>query len=71
MKHKQYSPAVRCEACDAMLSESDMGDALCYTCKHAVAMCLDMDDDDLAFNTINNDPNEVLTEDVTAEDILM
>ena len=56
-----FNPAIRCEACDNMLNEGDMGDALCGVCKHAVAMCLDMDDDELAFTTVNEDAVEIIS----------
>lgn len=57
---------VRCEACDAMLDEGAMLHGLCTPCKHAVAMCLDIDDDDLAFTTDLDNVEVISLEDVLA-----
>jgi len=57
---------VRCEACDAMLDEGAMLHGLCTPCRHAVAMCLDLDNDELAFTTgIDN------VESISLEDVLL
>ena len=60
---------VRCEACDIMLDEGSMYNGLCTQCKHAVAMMLDMDDDELAFTVEQSNSEDALDQEcITLED---